>query len=214
MKSDLNGWEILSRLFESKADFKAVAAELFGENFEADEVADGNHLLDGEEIAALFEHLSTPLEMKREVLSEIIGKRADSGISNGIAELKQLLCAVYSEVSSQVPCIDLSALSGFNSDAETLDSFIKRNSVQSVDSALPPFAAVCRIEDVVSAGELSLPCGSMIIIDTLHPPVPDEFCLSLKRSGNFSFGYDIADDILWKAPVLRLHLIPLQMQDT
>ena len=89
---------------------------------------------------------------------------------------------------------------------------ITPNSEKTVDLAIPPFAAVCRINDELSARELSLPCGSLIIIDMVHPAVTDEFCLCLNRSGSFSFGCDTASDgdLLWKTPVLRLHLIPLQ----
>lgn len=212
MKCDLNGWGNLSRQFKSEAHFKAVAAELFGENFDATEVVNENYLLDGKEIAALFEYLGTPLELKRKVLSEIISKRVYSGISTGIAELKQLFCAVYSEVRFEVPCIDLRTLSKFHGESETLHRFIKCNSEKTVDLAIPPFAAVCRINDELSARELSLPCGSLIIIDMVHPAVTDEFCLCLNRSGSFSFGCDTTSDgdLLWKTPVLRLHLIPLQ----
>ena len=213
MKHDFNGWGVLSREFKSEAHFKVVAAELFGENFESEKVFNGSYLLDGEEIAALFEYLSTPLETKCKVLSEIIAKRTDKGISSGIAKFRQLFCALYSEVSSGIPCIDLRSLSGFDGKTETLSSFIQRNSEKTVELPLPPFAALCPIQDELSARELSLPCGSMIIIDMIHSPVPDEFTLYLKLDNHFGIGTldpENIDDLLWSAPVLRLHLIPRQ----
>ena len=213
MKCNLNGWKILSGQFNSVAHFKTIAVELFGENFEASDVANGKHLLDGEEVAALFEHLELQSEVKCEILSGIIANRTEAGVFTGIAELRQLLCALYSDSRQELLCIDLQTLLNFDYEAENLSSFIRKKSYETLKFPLPSFAAVCKINDAVSAQDLSLPCGSMIIIDTENPPAPDEFSLILKRNGSFSLGTLNTvpfSDLLWSAPILRLHLIPRQ----
>lgn len=213
MKCNLNGWKILSGQFNSVAHFKKIAVELFGENFEAAEVVNGKYLLNGEEIAALFEHLDLSFDIKCQILSGIIKNRTEANLLTGIAELRQLLCALYSENRQELSCIDLQTLLNFDHKVETLSSFIRKNSCGTLDLPIPPFAAICKIDDTASAEKLSLPCGSMIIIDTENPPAPDEFCLFLKSDGCFGVGIlnKVSSGVLlWSAPVLRLHLIPRQ----
>ena len=213
MKCNLNGWKILSGQFNSVAHFKTIAVELFGENFEASEVVNGEHLLDGEEVAALLEHLDLPCDVKYEILSDIITNRSEAGIFANIAELRQLLCALYSDTRQELSCIDLQTLINFDHNAENLSSFIRKESCETLKFPLPSFAAVCKINDAVSAQNLSLPCGSMIIIDTENPPAPEEFSLLLKCDGSFSLGAlntVSSCELRWSAPILRLHLIPRQ----
>ena len=214
MKCDLNGWKILSGQFKSIAHFEKTALELFGKDFEAAEVVNGKYLLDGEEVAALFEHLALPLDLEREILSAIISARTQTEISSGISKLRHLLCALYTDAGEEIYCIDLPCLLKFDGSVEKLSSFIRKNSSGTLNLPVPPFAAVCKINDALSAKNLSLPCGSMIIIDAESSPAPDEFCLFLKRDNSFALGTlntVSPGDLLWSAPVLRLHIIPKQM---
>ena len=69
-----------------------------------------------------------------------------------------------------------------------------------------PFAAVCKITSPRSSGNLSLNCGSMIIIDAENPPAPDKFSLSLKRDGSFAPGIlntAPTGNMLWGPPVSK-----------
>ena len=150
--------------------------------------------------------------LRRQALSAIIASRSEAGHQSGIPEFRQLFCALHAEEIITIPVIELQAFSGGWADGGNLSDFIRKNSKSTSELPLPPQAAVCKVNDAASAGELLLPCGSLIVIDRKNPPVPDELSLSFKRSGSFQLGeFSAASDFLWSAPVLRLHLIPKEI---
>ena len=212
MKQDINCWNLLSRHFKNKNHLKKVITELFGNELEAANISDGKYLLNSEEFAALLDCLDMDITLRRQALSVVIASRSKAGHQSGIPEFRQLLCALYAEEKTAIPVIELQSFTGGWADGGNLSDFIQKNSNRTSNLPLPPQTAVCKVNDAASAGELQLPCGSLIVVDCENPPVPGELSLSLKRSGSFQLGESAAaSDLLWSVPVLRLHLIPKEM---
>ena len=212
MEQDLNGWKFLSKQFKNENHFKKLVTELFGDDFEATNISSNKYLLNCEEFAALFDCLDMEIPLRRQALSFVIKSRCKAGNLTGISEFRQLVCALYADEKRSIPVIDLHLFSAGWSDGENLSDFIRKNSNVTLESALPPQAAVCKVNDAESSQTLQLPCGSLIVIDCENPPAPGELSLSLTPSGSFVLGESaFTSGFLWNAPVLRLHLIPKEI---
>ena len=113
-------------------------------------------------------------------------------------------------------CLEIDKLHSYRVPEEKLSDFIRNTAENTVKLAVPPQAFALKIADCKSASELSLPRGSLIVIDAENPPAPDELTLFQKLDGTFGMG--ILNEVntknsRWQAPVLRLHIIPLAMQN-
>ena len=215
MKYDVNGWKILGRQFESNADIGNLLENILGGKLDAAALAEGKHLLDYEEIAAIIDYLDLSVECRVELLTEIISERSRSKGFAGISGFRQLLCAIFSTKKQPVKCLEIEKLHSYRAPEEKLSDFIRNTAENAVKLAVPPQAFALKITDCKSASELSLPCGSLIVIDAENPLAPDELTLFQKLDGTFGMG--ILNEVntgnsLWRAPVLRLHIIPLAMQ--
>ena len=217
MKYDVNGWKILGRQFESDADIGNLLENILGGKLDAESLAEGKHMLDYEEIAAIIDYLDLSVECRVELLTEIISERSRSKGFAGISGFRQLLCAIFSTKKHPVKCLEIEKLHSYRAPEEKLSDFIRNTAENAVKLAVPPQAFALKITDFKSASELSLPCGSLIVIDAENPPAPDELTLFQKLDGTFGMG--ILNEVntgnsLWRAPVLRLHIIPLAKSST
>ena len=91
MKYDVNGWKILGRQFENDADIGNLLENILGGKLDAEALAEGKHLLDYQEIAALIDYLDLSVECRVELLTEIISERSKSKGFSGISGFRQLL---------------------------------------------------------------------------------------------------------------------------
>ena len=217
MKYDVNGWKILGRQFENDADIGNLLENILGGKLDAEALAEGKHLLDYEEIAALIDYLDLSVECRVELLTEIISERSKSKGFSGISGFRQLLCAIFSAKKQPVKCLEIDKLHSYRVPEEKLSDFIRNTAENTVKLAVPPQAFALKITDGKSASELALPWGSLIVIDAENPPAPDELTLFQKLDGTFGMG--ILNEVntknsRWLAPVLRLHIIPLAMPGT
>ncbi len=213
MKYDVNGWKILKREFENDSEIEIFLERVLGGDVDAKTLADGEYLFDYEEIAAVMDCLDLPLECRVELLTEIISERSKSKGLAGISGFRQLLCAIFSTKKQKISCLEIENLRSEGVSGKKLSDFIKNTARNTVKLAVPPQACALKIADEVSAGDLALPCGSLVVIDAVNPPASDE--LTLFQRTDLSFGLAVLngialENLLWCAPVLRLHIIPLE----
>ena len=213
MRYDVNGWNILAGSFESDAEIENFLEKTIGKHLEADALSSGKYLLDYEELAAIIDGLYLPFDLRVDLLRRIISERSKNKGFPGISGFRQLLCAIFRNKKQPIKCLEIEKLRPLGIDGKKLSDLAANLATDTIKLSVPPQACALKITDKKSADELSLPCGSMIVIDVEHPAAPDELTLLQKSNGTFALGIfsEInSGNTLWHAPVLRLHIIPLE----
>ena len=210
MKNDLNGWIILETLLCKKSENNIAPEDIFGHDFDLDAVANGEYLINAEEIAALMDAFELDVERRCELLKLIIKNRYQAGVFQDVANLRQLLCAAMTDVESEIPCVDIEKLSGFNCRESGLAQFISKLNCNTVKLTILPTAQAFRVDSEEVAQNLEIPRGSLIIVDPENSPCPDELSVSQDLDGNLEIGCfnaENSENLSWSFPILRLHLL-------
>ena len=60
MKQKINGWDVLESELKRVSGIEKIVAELFGDGFEIETIADGTYLLNSDEVEELLQKLDMP----------------------------------------------------------------------------------------------------------------------------------------------------------
>ena len=75
MKQKINGWDVLENELNKVSGVEKIIAELFGDGFEVETIADGTYLLNSDEVEELLQKLNLPYKTRISFLSSIITGR-------------------------------------------------------------------------------------------------------------------------------------------
>lgn len=203
MKQKINGWDVLETELKKVSGVEKIVAELFGDGFEIETIADGTYLLNSDEVEELLQKLDLPYKTRISFLSSIITGRIRYDITVDIESFQKLFQQTVNASEIEVPCLDLEKLRHFIPGTE-FDRFIAKKADKFLKMNLP--AGSCALK--VTANTIpGLHNNCLIIVNP--ESAADSIFLILDVHNNFVLQNSVPAYSKWYIPVLQINFTSL-----
>ena len=204
MKQKINGWDVLESELKRVSGIEKIVAELFGDGFEIETIADGTYLLNSDEVEELLQKLDMPQKTRITFLSSIITGRIRYDITVDIESFQKLFHQTVNASEIEIPCLDLGKLKDFIPENENFYQFVSRKADKFLKMDLP--AGSCALK--ASANTIpGLPNNCLIIVNPA--PNADSMFLAMDAHNNFTLQNIVPANSQWYIPVLQINFASL-----
>ena len=208
MKNSVNGWDVLGAELGKISNVKEIIHEVFGDNFNIDEVASGEYLLYYEDVESLLAKLALPHKTEVAFLNSLITNRIRCDITVDIESFQELFCRVVNPSENEIPCAVLETLRDFIPETDNFYEFVQNKAEYFLKMDLPANSCALKI-----SGDLlpALPVGSVVIVNQdISAEYGISMILGLDENGNFilqNFTGSVPAGIKWYIPVMQINFI-------
>lgn len=208
MNNSVNGWDVLGAELGKISNVKEIIRDVFGDNFNIDEVASGEYLLYYEDVEYLLAKLGMPHKTEVAFLNSLITNRIRCGITVDIESFQELFCRVVNAFEKEIPCAGLETLKDFMPATDNFYEFVQNKAEDFLKMDLPANSCALKI-----AGDIlpALPAGSVVIVNQdISAEYGISMILGLDENGNFilqNFTGSVPAGLKWYIPVIQINFI-------
>lgn len=203
---DVNGWNVLKKCLYEAERPEEVTQKVFGDKFDPAAFRSGELLLDHLALEALISELDLKYPTVKKLLNTIITARSRCGCDHSIEEIKSLFCKLASTRFREIPCAMINILLHFQPVTETLHSFVKRVSPNTLRTDAPLNSCALQISEHRMTSELQLPPGATVFVNGKRPARKAELALFQSRDRKLHIDYSLpaGSRVLWTVPVIQI----------